>query len=296
MIRLALILLSRAQYFLFCSIPSQGGFNHAFCKVKNRLAEELGSVISVIRHAQLATQRTDNDKRVLISMCTFQGERWVDAAIRSLMQLNYSNWHLFILDDGSTDKTQQMLEVWKTKYPHQITIKILPTNSYPETATNHSIQWFLDNPEFDAFTILDQDDIAEPDFLNICLSLMNDHCRVIRCRNARYNADFSEFFYNYVASSQLLIARDVIERLGMRINCGQGVPTDADYLNRIFADAAAHDYSVVNTRKVCQKMRIHGSNQMLKQNTKKAIAMRKRLGIRIRPVPAEQTAKNYRKV
>lgn len=293
MIRIVLILLARAQYFLVCSVPSQGWFYQKFCHARNLLARKMGSVISVIRHAQLTTQQTSNDKRVLISMCTFQGERWVDEAIQSVMHLNYSNWHLFILDDGSTDETKQKLEVWKAKCPSQITIKILPRNSYPATATNHSIQWFLDNPEFDAFTILDQDDIANPDFLDNCLNLMNDYCRVIRCRNARYNGDFSEFLYTYVADSQLLIAREVIERLGTRINCGQGIPTDTEYLQRIFADAAAHHYAVVSTRKVCQKMRIHGSNQMLKQDTKRAIKMRKLLGISIGPVPAEPAAENH---
>ena len=278
MIRVVLILFTKAQNSLFCNVPSKGWLRQKFCKLRNRLADELGSINSVLRHAQHFGDGPKKDKRVLISMCTYQGDRWVDEAIHSVTELNYSNWHLYILDDGSTDSTRQKLEAWKEKYPHRITLKILPANSYPETATNHSIQWFLANPEFDAFTILDQDDMAEPDFLNYSLDLMNDHCKVIRFRNARYNADFSRFFYNYIATSQLLIARDVMERVGLREKCGQGFPVDDDYLKRIFADAAATRYAVINTKKICQKMRIHGSNQMLKQDTKRAVKMRKKLG------------------
>ena len=246
-------------------------------KAQRWLADALGTFNAIAARNLIST--VTGSKRVLISMCTYQGEAWVEDAIRSVLELDYPNWHLYIVDDGSTDATTEMLKRWRRAHPDRITINLLPENSAPSNSINVSLRWFLAHPEFEVFHILDQDDILLPDGLHTGLELMGPHCFVVRCRNARYDAQLSEWFYDFAATAQLFVAREVIERIGLRTDRNVERPSDEDYLHRMFKDAVTEGYAIVTTRKVCQKMRVHGSNQFLQQRTNRAASLRKKLGI-----------------
>lgn len=48
--------------------------------------------------------------KVDIIMATYNGEKYIENQILSLMQQNHKNWHLIIHDDGSTDNTLQIIK------------------------------------------------------------------------------------------------------------------------------------------------------------------------------------------
>src|ERR1700731_1215097 len=50
---------------------------------------------------------------VEIVLATYNGERWLDQMMRSLNEQDYINWCLIIRDDGSSDKTREILNAWK---------------------------------------------------------------------------------------------------------------------------------------------------------------------------------------
>ena len=57
---------------------------------------------------------------VQILMSTYNGEKYLEEQIRSLLQQSYKNIKILIRDDGSNDKTKQILEEYKNKYPNII--------------------------------------------------------------------------------------------------------------------------------------------------------------------------------
>lgn len=243
-------------------------------KIASKLAAILGNILSWA-HSYTKQKQDPVQKKAFIVMCTFEGNAWVDEAISSVFACKNQNWHLFIVDDGSTDGTVDKIKAWKEKHPARISTLLLRSNTYPESTINHGIAEFLINPAYDALTILDQDDVLVPEFIDIGLGAMNERAKVVRCLNERYNKHLTELLYRYVATSQLFISRDVIERVGLRKTCSPKKPADEDYLNRIMIDALAHGHVVVQARQVCQKMRIHGGNAMLKQETKRAAKLKK---------------------
>lgn len=261
-------------------VPSRVGRPSGLAfKVSRRISDALGEAIARIASLKVDLDPVPHSPSILMCMPTFQGAQWVDEAIESAFLQKHVDWHLYIVDDGSTDSTQEILKRWKARHPDRITIHLLTENSYPSNSINHGLTWFLDHPEFEAFTLLDQDDVIMPDALWRSMRQLGPHCKVVRFKVARYNADLSEWYFNFYAWAQLLISRDVIEHVGLRKDRSVELPSDSDYLTRIYQDAAARGYSVIPTRFICQKMRVHGANQILQQATKSAQRLRRRLGM-----------------
>lgn len=212
----------------------------------------------------LRSRSADTDTRlVLISMSTYNGSRWVDEAIRSVVCQSHSNWFLFVVDDASSDETIKRVEHWVKSFPEKIHLLPLSKNIRPDVTINRSIDYFLGNERFEVFASLDQDDVAEPDFLTNGLSLLNDTTEVVRCHNSRWNEDLTRHYFNYPACSQLLMTREALTRLGHRPPHFKEKPTDTAYLERAERDAISRGKSIIRAKPICQKMRIHGNNDSL---------------------------------
>jgi O-antigen biosynthesis protein len=70
---------------------------------------ELGSVFQKSPAALL-----EEAPRVSVVVCSYNGGRTLDQCIRSLLALNYANYEVIVVDDGSTDDTQPILSGFST--------------------------------------------------------------------------------------------------------------------------------------------------------------------------------------
>ena len=57
-----------------------------------------------------------------ILMATYNGEAYIRDQIESILNQNYNNWKLYIRDDGSKDRTNEILNEYEQKYPEKIKI------------------------------------------------------------------------------------------------------------------------------------------------------------------------------
>lgn len=57
---------------------------------------------------------------VAILMTTYNGEKYVDEQIKSILASTYQDFELFIYDDGSTDSTMSILQSYESQYPEKI--------------------------------------------------------------------------------------------------------------------------------------------------------------------------------
>lgn len=60
-------------------------------------------------------------RNVDIAMATYNGEDYIEAQIKSIIEQSYKNWHLYIRDDNSTDKTVSIIERYE-KLDERITL------------------------------------------------------------------------------------------------------------------------------------------------------------------------------
>jgi glycosyltransferase involved in cell wall biosynthesis len=62
----------------------------------------------------------NNIPLVSVVMIFFNGEKFIEEAIESVMEQRYKNWELLLVDDGSTDNSTKIAQQYTNKLPHKI--------------------------------------------------------------------------------------------------------------------------------------------------------------------------------
>lgn len=107
-------------------------------------------------------------KKVQILMSTYNGEKYVEQQIESLIQQDHKNLEILIRDDGSTDNTVSILEKYSAQYPNIKVIKGVNKgviSSFFELVLNAS-------GEADYFAFCDQDDFWKQSKVSRAVSLL----------------------------------------------------------------------------------------------------------------------------
>jgi glycosyltransferase involved in cell wall biosynthesis len=60
--------------------------------------------------------------KVTVLIPVFNRERFIDDAIRSVMEQDFDDFELLLVDDGSTDRTPEILEAWKKRDPRVVVV------------------------------------------------------------------------------------------------------------------------------------------------------------------------------
>lgn len=111
----------------------------------------------------------ENKPKVEILMATYNGENYIIDQIKSLFNQTYKNWNLLIRDDGSKDKTIEIIESLEKQYPDKI--KLLRDDKGGLKAKDNFLE-LLRNSKEDYIMFCDQDDIWLPDKIELTLKRM----------------------------------------------------------------------------------------------------------------------------
>src|SRR5262245_2566447 len=98
-------------------------------------------------------------------MAAYNSRRFIDSAIASIINQEFRDWELVVLDDGSTDGTAERIKFWGNSDPR---IKCY------QNATNHGLgparRRLLSLASGKYSAVLDSDDVATKDWLQIRLA------------------------------------------------------------------------------------------------------------------------------
>jgi len=88
-------------------------------------------------------------------MATYNGEKYLEEQIESILSSSYKEFKLYIVDDGSEDSTMEILKRYKKLYPDQIHI------SRNETNMGVTLNFLnaINNSTSDYIMLCDQDDV-----------------------------------------------------------------------------------------------------------------------------------------
>jgi glycosyltransferase involved in cell wall biosynthesis len=127
--------------------------------------------------------RSLNNPLVSIMMPVYNGEKTIELAIKSLIAQTYTNWLCIIVNDGSTDGTENFLEKYKT----DDRFKVL--NFSKNVGRGLARQIALDNAEGKYLAYLDADDFYHPEKLEQQVSYLekNNDIALIACGIASFN-------------------------------------------------------------------------------------------------------------
>ena len=115
-----------------------------------------------------------------ILLATYNGERYLDQQITSILEQQYGNWRLIIRDDGSTDSTLQIISKYAQSYPEKIQLLDDTSGRLGPSGSFDKLLQFSTAP-YIAFC--DQDDVWLPGKLQ----LLKNH--MVQVEN-RYGSEF----------------------------------------------------------------------------------------------------------
>lgn len=93
---------------------------------------------------------------VEILMATYNGDQYVSEQIESIINQSYTNWHLTISDDWSTDSTFEILAAFESKYPEKLSVRKSPLHF--GNAKDHFF-YLMKQCNADYIFFCDQDDV-----------------------------------------------------------------------------------------------------------------------------------------
>ncbi len=109
---------------------------------------------------------------VLILLASYNGQKYLNEMIDSLINQDYEDWHLVLSDDGSSDSTPEILESYSNRYPDKIThYRSGQRFGNAQDHFMHLLKEFHDAPYI---MFCDQDDVWHSDKISKTLAKMKE--------------------------------------------------------------------------------------------------------------------------
>lgn len=102
-------------------------------------------------------------EKTAILLATYNGEKYISEQIESILEQSDKEWMLYIHDDGSTDRTVEIIEKYAEMYPQQICI----VDGAPTGGAKQNFFYLFSCIEAPYYMCCDQDDVWLPDKIEI---------------------------------------------------------------------------------------------------------------------------------
>lgn len=114
----------------------------------------------------------NNNEKIAILLCTYNGERYIREQLDSIIVQRYENWIIYVADDGSTDNTLSILKEYELKIDSsKLVITQGPRKGF---AWNFISSLQKNGEDCDFFCFCDQDDIwLETKLENAIIAMKN---------------------------------------------------------------------------------------------------------------------------
>lgn len=100
---------------------------------------------------------------IAILMATYNGEKYIVEQLESILNQTYTNWTLYIRDDGSADKTTDIISQYAQKYSKIVLIK----SDISHLGACNNFLTLLDSIDSSYYMFSDQDDIWDPNKIEL---------------------------------------------------------------------------------------------------------------------------------
>lgn len=113
----------------------------------------------------------DKLESIAILLSTYNGEKFLEEQIESIISQTYINWDLYIRDDGSTDSTIEIIE----RYCKQDSRIKLIKDTQIHRGPKNSFLWLLEQVEADYYMFCDQDDIWDSQKISLSYQTIKEY-------------------------------------------------------------------------------------------------------------------------
>jgi glycosyltransferase involved in cell wall biosynthesis len=131
-----------------------------------------------------------------IVLATYNGDHFLDAQIQSILTQDYPNWHLLIRDDGSCDRTHEIIQAYLHREPHRL--QWINPGESENVGVTLNFNHLLEQSSGDYTFLCDQDDSWLP-------QKITDSLQTMKRLESQWGAETPILFHSdlSVASEQL---------------------------------------------------------------------------------------------
>jgi glycosyltransferase involved in cell wall biosynthesis len=147
---------------------------------------------------------------ISILLCTYNGEKFLQAQLDSLLNQSFKTIEILIFDDASDDATPQIIETYSTLHAN-ISLHINPQRLGFIINFEHAITYCLTHSPSDYIALCDQDDIWHPHKLTTSLKALKkletrypNFPALVHCDLRLINADNQQIHPSFFASKHLI--------------------------------------------------------------------------------------------
>lgn len=220
----------------------------------------------------IKTKRMVTDRSLVsVVMCTFNGERFIDEQVDSIIKQDYKHIELIVIDDHSGDSTWAKLNEWKEKFP---AIRLFRNEQ--NIGYNGNFQKAISLATGDLIAISDQDDIWLPQKISRLMQAFTSpgiilaHCRSVRFEEGRLRYSLARLHHHFKGNDtrklfmfNQMMGHDMLFRKEL-VPCILPVPEGMSYdwwigvvATTVGEVASVEEYLVYH--------RIHGQNNFFSQ-------------------------------
>ena len=132
--------------------------------------------------------------KVSIIMPVYNAEKYVSEAIESVRNQSYENWELIIVDDGSTDRSPEIINAYSRKDPR------IKSFHQKNQGVSMARNFALCQTHGEYVTFIDSDDVYHPDRLHRMVQIFEKYpnCDIVFSRHTEF---MGEWKYSEASSS-----------------------------------------------------------------------------------------------
>lgn len=108
-------------------------------------------------------------KKVTLIVPVYNSEKYIARCLDSILNQSYENFEIMVVNDGSKDKSQEVIDEYKQKYPDKI-ISIEQENKGVAKTRNESIK----RANGDYIMFVDNDDYLDKDYIQTFVDVVED--------------------------------------------------------------------------------------------------------------------------
>jgi len=120
--------------------------------------------------------KTQPTPLVSIVLCFYNEERFIQESVQSIIDQDYDNWELILVDDGSSDQSTQMAKRFAESNP--IKIIYIDHKRHANRGLSASRNTGIENAHGDFIAFIDADDVWLPNKLSNQLEIFRKHPEV----------------------------------------------------------------------------------------------------------------------
>ena len=113
-------------------------------------------------------------------MPTYNGEKYIEEAIQSVLDQTFTNFEFLIIDDGSTDNTAAIINSFKDE-------RITYIKKHANTGIAHSLNLGIDKAKGKFIARMDDDDVSMPTRFEKQIEIFNIKPEIIVCGSSVYS-------------------------------------------------------------------------------------------------------------